>query len=765
MPMNSRAYFYSAAYCISSRVILFVVCLVNVLCAGELDRVRPGGWISGSANVSIATCPVTMDFLANLSFAKKRTCESTYGPKMIRYFPSEVPELLSSLSLIGDSVLREEQSSQSNKKEDFVISVVGDTTTGLPYHASMACDSEYNLVTDYFLHRYQRRLRYDYNIHNDSMGFKKCGHLPFTDMGARQCIRDFYNREWIEQLMNSSSVIIIISSLGEGPASSMSDHLLYAIDTLDKKSRGYDDVLIGIINTPRDNGVCRFAAERNHLPFSKYFAKSAFAFSDFCAKEYQGYPLRPHCVPWVFKSGDTMISMVYRKVFHQLATISKYSARRKLSQKGVHGSVANRHHQHRGMHPAPLLLSMKDSLRFSSAPLFVDNSSLDYALIESRAKNIFERDPFTPIMMSVIDELLLRKSPEWFASREGLHITSGKQLKRRLDLARTRHSRDCRRDNALLLMCVITKNDDIDIQEWLVWQIIIVGAHHILVYVSIPMTDHTLEALRPFEEAGFVSVIKVEGSGKQPDVYDQCVKTIRQKICHYPGYGPLVGNGSETLKDCAPHEDPDMYNGKDRVVWLSAFDSDEFALSMDGACMIDELAKYNEYNGLMIPWFCMGHSQHFLTPKDKLVTEAYTHRMPGVGGLDKAFNRFYCIDRLPNSHVATFKNKKMAVDEFYEYSNYEQVGKYPAKHFKDELFEINATYPKYRLYHYMTKSVEHLVKKWNRGMADYKDQWGRSMKRPLDIIVGWLKGFATEWSSEDKSALEMSRIVRTVLYG
>ena len=65
----------------------------------------------------------------------------------------------------------------------------------------------------------------------------------------------------------------------------------------------------------------------------------------------------------------------------------------------------------------------------------------------------------------------------------------------------------------------------------------------------------------------------------------------------------------------------------------------------------------------------------------------------------------------------------------------------------------------------MTKSVEHLVKKWSRGMADYKDEWGRSMKRPLDIVIGWLKGFATEWKSEDKSALEMARIVRTVLYG
>jgi hypothetical protein len=45
-------------------------------------------------------------------------------------------------------------------------------------------------------------------------------------------------------------------------------------------------------------------------------------------------------------------------------------------------------------------------------------------------------------------------------------------------------------------------------------------------------------------------------------------------------------------------------------------------------------------------------------------------------------------------------------------------------------------------------------------MADYKDQWGRSQKRPLDIVIGWLKGFAKDWKSEDQSALEMAKIVR-----
>ena len=284
-----------------------------------------------------------------------------------------------------------------------------------------------------------------------------------------------------------------------------------------------------------------------------------------------------------------------------------------------------------------------------------------------------------------------------------------------------------------------------------------------------PIEDNTLIVVKPFQEAGYVSIVELWGRGQQPVAYKHCTNTIRTKVCHYPGYGPIAGNGSENLQNCKEGEDIDIYNGKDRIVWLSGFDSDEFALSTDGACLVNELEKFGDVNGLMIPWFCVGHSQHFLSPRNKLVTETYTQRMTGAGGLDKAFMRFYFIDHLSNSHVGTFKNRKPAVDENFQLMDYHRNGKYPARQFYDNAKEIenriNSTYPKYRLYHYMTKSVEHLVKKWSRGQADHIDEWGRSAKRPLVQIVEWLKGFATEWIKNDETVLPMAKIVNDVLNG
>lgn len=716
-------------------------------------------WIRGAVNVSIVTCPATMrsvDHLTSSPMLAERMCDTNRRQNIVRYHSSNAePGLLVSLSEIGEALWKR-SAKKWESTDEFLVTVAGDDDIGLQHYISVACDIEHNLVNEYFMRKFKKRVRFEFMLTDDPLGLASCSDMNGTNS---LCFHQFFHKSF-GNVLERSSVVLMIQSM-HGILNSLHDHTHAIVNALELELSTRDTIL-GIISPIIRNDCWTM----KHEGIVQLFTKSKVAFADYCSMsmEEPGF-LEPQCIPWLFDSGDSILSLVHRQVFHQLASYAHristaFGPRRKLLHRSSVNSRSGKLNQQR-QSSTNFVSNVNGALNRHR----LDNSSIDYTLIESRAKILFEKDPYTPLMLSVLDELLLRKSPEWFASRDGIHIKSGVQLTQRLEFARKKHGRDCRRENALLLMCVITKNDDVDLQEWLVWQIMVVGAHHIIVYVNIPVMDNTREVLKAFEEAGYVSVVEVRGSGKQPDVYDQCVHTIRRKVCHYPGYGPLAGNGSDSLADCTPHEDPDVYMGKDRVVWLSAFDSDEFALSMDGACMIDELGRYDNYNGLMIPWFCMGHSQHFLTPKDTLVTEAYTHRMPGVGGLDKAFNRFYCIDHLPNSHAAVFKNKQMAVDEFFNYSNYEQVGKYPARHFKDQLSEINATFPKYRLYHYMTKSVEHLVKKWSRGMADYQDQWGRSMKRPLDIIIGWLKGFAMEWKSEDQSALEMAKVVRTVLYG
>jgi len=409
------------------------------------------------------------------------------------------------------------------------------------------------------------------------------------------------------------------------------------------------------------------------------------------------------------------------------------------------------------------------------------NNKLEFSALEKRAKKLYS-DAYAPLWLAVLDELLLQKAPVWFSSNEGYYLTSAIQVHERLALAYKKHNRDCRRNSGLLFMCVITKNDDVDLQEWIVWQIIILGAQHVLVYLNDPLADNSLTVLKPFVEAGFVTIFNMTGTDRQKDAYPHCIELIKRKTCRYVGYGPLtpanvtvpvteaaagagasgfhvVELGVADADDCRAGEDMDVFLGKDRPVWMAGFDSDEFAIATDDKCYLDILQQYANYNGLMIPWLCFGHSNKFLTPRDQLVTEAYTHRMWGGGGFDKAFNRVFSIKKMTNSHVAIFRDGKFASDEFFKLTNYEKAPEY---NFTEE---VGRVMPKYRLHHYMTKSVEHLVKKWSRGVADRRDEWGRALKRPLEEIIGWFSGYATVWNVQDENALPLAKIVRTVLTG
>lgn len=48
-------------------------------------------------------------------------------------------------------------------------------------------------------------------------------------------------------------------------------------------------------------------------------------------------------------------------------------------------------------------------------------------------------------------------------------------------------------------------------------------------------------------------------------------------------------------------------------------------------------------------------------------------------------------------------------------------------------------HPTLRLHHYLTKSIQHLIKKWIRGRADQPDFWGFDQMRHLEDIIEWLK--------------------------
>ena len=295
---------------------------------------------------------------------------------------------------------------------------------------------------------------------------------------------------------------------------------------------------------------------------------------------------------------------------------------------------------------------------------------------------------FPQTTISTTDELyyrreILRTNNKNTSVPVSLAIGSGAILHERLELAEAKHGRKCHNKNRdiLLFSCLITKNDGIDLQEWLVWQIVVVGVNHVLVYLNDPEADNTWSVLQPFIEQGYVTAFNKTARGYQKRVYNECIDFIRQKACYYSGTGPLpTGKCPPGMK----RGDIDGYYGSPipsytvspqykRQVWVAGFDSDEFALDFPRyQCFSDILSNYTAYNGLMLPWARFGHNQVFTdttkayTDKDKkLVTESYMERRPDCKPhfFGKAFNRVSRIDTMDNGHVAVFAGKVLAVNE------------------------------------------------------------------------------------------------------
>lgn len=429
------------------------------------------------------------------------------------------------------------------------------------------------------------------------------------------------------------------------------------------------------------------------------------------------------------------------------------------------------------IHFKKLLLLCACVILQSSCANHTKENEFNYQKLKERSKkwNVdYVSKENLAIMLSVFDELYYRKEVIKSAKNNSTgsrfsYIKNASLLRERLRLAEVKYNRKCHNKNESILLfgCLITKNDGVDLQEWLVWQIVIVGVNHIIVYLNDPDADNSWTVLQPFIKEGYVTAFNRTHRGYQNKAYNHCITVIRAKACHYSGTGKLP------IDDCPVKKGGvDEYHGnysarnrnhdiQTRQVWVSGFDSDEFPVDTHYRCYSDILANYSSQNGLMMPWVRFGHNQKFLSPEPgKLVTEAYTERRPDCkpNFFGKAFNRVSKILTMDNSHAAKFSDGQFAVTEFYKPSNWVDGP-------MDFNF-VDPPVPSLRLHHYLTKSVEHLIKKWVRGLADYQnDRFGRPEQRSVNEIVAWLEGFATDWTVKDDTALSMAAIVRTVLMG
>jgi hypothetical protein len=193
--------------------------------------------------------------------------------------------------------------------------------------------------------------------------------------------------------------------------------------------------------------------------------------------------------------------------------------------------------------------------------------------MENRANALFNydpkytMDPKSVMLLGIYDELLYRRMPQWFDNDSGFHLKSSSELELRLTKARDIFNRDCRRDNILLYMCTISKNNAADLQEWVVWQIVVVGVQQIIIYLNGPDEDNSIQVLQPFIDLGYVTTFNATGTQRQNDIYQLCVNLVRKKSCNYGG--PEVHKKFLDVSDCDPSQDLDNHNGRDRPVWVA----------------------------------------------------------------------------------------------------------------------------------------------------------------------------------------------------
>jgi hypothetical protein len=306
-----------------------------------------------------------------------------------------------------------------------------------------------------------------------------------------------------------------------------------------------------------------------------------------------------------------------------------------------------------------------------------------------RSKLWLSKDVATSIMLEIMTEVFRLNMNKWFsfiisddhfitnnpASPHGFYIQSAEMLEDRLERARNELGHDCRRNHTLLMACLITKYDAIDIQEFIVWQIMIVGIHHLIIYVNDATVDHILQVLEPFAKAGYVTIITdFTGPGQQNHIYQHCVHKLKRKACHYNPYPEnrrsrdLSTYFSDTA-DCSKDADIDSYQGRERPVWMTGIDSDEFTTTHDHSCFIDHLQNYSagNYYGLLLPWYNFGHSNLMFSSKYSVSTYTYRDYRSRVG---KSYNRLCFVKEMHHSHQALFPEQKSAVNESFHPSDW-----------------------------------------------------------------------------------------------
>ncbi|MHC1782818.1 MAG: glycosyltransferase family 92 protein [Anaerolineaceae bacterium] len=237
-----------------------------------------------------------------------------------------------------------------------------------------------------------------------------------------------------------------------------------------------------------------------------------------------------------------------------------------------------------------------------------------------------------------------------------------------------------------LSLCLIAKDENSYLQEWLDYHILL-GVEHFWIYdneSAVPLA----KAIKDYIEQGWATVNTIRGSAMQMHAYDHCLQS----------YGGLSK-------------------------WIGFIDTDEFLVVHSKETIPAFLTKYEKYGGVAINSLFFGHGGNRKRPAGGQIA-GYRMRAPegfSYSRLVKSIVQPSTVLFPASPHSFFFKENSFCVNED---NNRVDAQEFPCH---VEKIQVN---------HYFTRSVEEWNQKLSRGRGDsvvpYKDERGT-----------WLQNYAS----------------------
>jgi Glycosyltransferase family 92 len=144
-----------------------------------------------------------------------------------------------------------------------------------------------------------------------------------------------------------------------------------------------------------------------------------------------------------------------------------------------------------------------------------------------------------------------------------------------------------------LAACLCFKDAGRDLAEWLEFHRM-VGVEHFYLYNN-ESSDGYAAVLRPYQDAGLVTLHDWPGGAQQTPIYEHCTETYRRQ-----------------------------------ARWIAYIDDDEFLFPVAGEDLRSKLTRYEDYAGIAVCRTVFGTSGHEKRPEG-LVLESYTRRQAALG--------------------------------------------------------------------------------------------------------------------------------------